>query len=503
MKRKRNAKQRETDNETKPGPAAETHGILPNTRDETHDPSQPMLSAVPHPPPEFRPTEPLRHAVIPQAPNATGSHPLDFTLPHMLNPGMQRRDERPVKANPLILNAALSHGPAAQDVATSGDNRHEILGGGIGNHRIVTNPPGQSPGDYVAYHDKNGSQHLLPVLERDRAEADQIKKNQQGGATRTFKLPDMQANDSIHHMPANPHMPNHNAPQHAESKSDGWQPVDWHRGSGLRHGENCSGEMEGGTSASRIGWGIASLGITEGARADEKHTQHVADRKAQRAYDQKQQHTKAEQIRAIPADFQAPPAAPKQGGKQSRNDKFLNVVTLGAHGADKKYHEHRAQVFNDQATIAQGSDRLAAYQAYQKQQAQQAKQAAQKAKAQAQQQAKAAAKAKSKVPQPTAPVNNAPIAPGVNVQQKDAIGGKSKFWRDFAHNLSGIALNASKIAAKNAESFESEAGALGAKGKKKGGKKMSAANFIGYTLLGQNPYSKEMQKFAPEIIELA
>lgn len=79
-------------------------------------------------------------------------------------------------------------------------------------------------------------------------------------------------------------------------------------------------------------------------------------------------------------------------------------------------------------------------------------------------------------------------------------GGKNKFWKDFANNLTGTALNLSKIAATAAET---EGGAIEKKKQKKAGKIKSPGDFFNKVVLGQNPVSKEGQKFAPLVLELA
>ncbi len=120
-------------NEEKPGPAGETQGIIPVTTSEEKNPSAPILTAMPHPPPEYKPTEPLHHNIVPTLPpTATLASQDDHTLPHNTQPSAIRmKVNHAIKpSNPLVFTGQQTYGPPAHRFVTSGDNRHIVLKGG-------------------------------------------------------------------------------------------------------------------------------------------------------------------------------------------------------------------------------------------------------------------------------------------------------------------------------------------------------------------------------------
>lgn len=342
-----------THNFNLPGPAGETHGIIPVTRSEVRDNSAAALTAMPHPAPNFRPTEAQRHLITSIPGYATQATNTDLTLPHESksdDPSWKRAIQR--RKNSLNFQVAMPVAPAAHTFHHSGDNRHVVL---------------------------------------------------KGGRTGVFTA----------------------------------------HGGEIGHGDNASAEMEGGkfnlNKAIRVTEGVGTLGISEGVRAEDKYYDRKAQREANAKQISRSNQNKADAIRAIPADFQP------TGGHTKDKEKFKDFITLGTDDAKKKKRKDAANA----QLVAQQSDRLKAYQDQQKQLSQQAKQEQANQKRIAKQVHQAQNKQKSKVPQPTAPVNNTPVAPNVEVKQTEAVGGKSKFWRNMAVNLTGIANNVSRAFAEN------------------------------------------------------
>lgn len=119
------------ENKDKLGASGDTHGLIPHSRSEQRDNSRPILNAMPHGAPDYHPTEPLRLATRAHyGDHTTFTHPLDFTLPHATSGEEIPHRSLPVPQNHLVLQAVGTNGPPAHALATSGDNRHEVLSGG-------------------------------------------------------------------------------------------------------------------------------------------------------------------------------------------------------------------------------------------------------------------------------------------------------------------------------------------------------------------------------------
>lgn len=381
------ANKRNTDSSSRPGPAGETHGILPNTRSESRDNSAAMISALPHPPPDYKPTESMRYPVIPVLPEGvTTTTLLDHTLPHMTNSQIMRKRMQVIKQNKLVLQA---HAPVpfpAQNMSTMHDNRHEVIhkGGATG---VFTAHGGElKPGDNQSGEMEGGAfKPWNPIAHQERAHQ-MIKDTQARG---------------------------------------------------------------GKVSLGRVGADIGTFGVAEGFRAGDKAIQKKQDKQQRHAdiasHNINQANAVLRQAAAIPDSFKA------QGGKSFLGIKTTphnsdniakNVFSLGIHSEVQKNRQqqhaiHAAQQNDRDKSAAANAvaPTVASWNALSAKQQNQYKQ-------------------KSKVPKPTAPSNNTPIAPNVNVKQTEMVGGKSKFWRGLALNLSGLANNVSRAFAENGDGGE-------------------------------------------------
>jgi hypothetical protein len=120
-------------NAEKPGPAGETQGVIPVTRAEEKNNSAPILNAMPHPPPEYKPTEPLHHNIFPTLPStATLATSNDHTLPHSTTPSQVKVKLNHMyrNYNPLVFTGSQPYGTPAHRLVTTEDNRHIVLKGG-------------------------------------------------------------------------------------------------------------------------------------------------------------------------------------------------------------------------------------------------------------------------------------------------------------------------------------------------------------------------------------